>query len=305
MKLSIIVPCKNETDNIMELHDKISNSLDKIKYEIIYIDDGSTDDTLNKLKNIYETDMKHTKILSFSRNFNKDAAILAGLKHSTGLYTCIMDSNLKHNPEYILDMFNYLEEDEECDIVAIKRNIKDSKLMRFTSGLIFKYCKIDMIKVCSEYRMFRTNVKDSLISLNEKNRFTKGMFNWIGFNYKNIDVNSDKEIEKISFKTYFDCALDAIKSFSNKPFDLANKLGIMTIIAAFIYLIVLLVQIFGFGYEMNAVYALILICLLLFGIQFILIGLVGNYLALINNEVRNRPIYLIKEKIGFSSETIL
>lgn len=305
MKLSIIVPCKNEANNILELHEKISNSLDKIKYEIIYIDDGSTDDTLKNLKNIYEQDMKHTKILSFSRNFNRDAAILAGIKHSTGMYTCIMDSNLKHNPEYILDMFNYLEEDEECDIVAIKRNIEDSKLMRFTSNLIAKYCNIDMIKVCSEYRMFRTNVKDSLISLCEKNRFTKGLFSWIGFNYKNIDVNKDKEDEKIDFKTYLKCAIDAIKSFSNKPFDLANKLGITTIVVAFIYLLVLLVQIFGFGLEMNAVYALIIICLVLFGIQFILIGLVGNYLAAINNEVKNRPIYLIKEKIGFSSETIL
>ena len=305
MRLSIIVPCKNEAENISELHKKISDSLDKLKYEIIYIDDGSIDNTLSNLKKIYEQDMKHTKILSFSRNFNKDSAILAGIKNSTGLYTCIMDSNLKHNPEYILDMYNYLEENEDCDIVAIKRNIEDCKIMRFTNNLIYKYCNIDMMKVFSEYRMFRTNVKGALISLSEKDRFTKGLFSWIGFNYKNIEVNKDSACEKISYKNYYKYTIEAIKSFSKKPFDLAYKLGVFTIILAVLYLIILFIQIFGFGIEMNAVYALIIIVMILFGIQFILISLVGNYLSLINSEVKNRPSYIIKEKIGFDNETIL
>ena len=121
---------------LARLHEKISNSLDKIKYEIIYIDDGSTDDTLKNLKNIYEQDMKHTKILSFSRNFNRDAAILAGIKHSTGMYTCIMDSNLKHNPEYILDMFNYLEEDEELSTCVKREVLEETGILINTENLL-------------------------------------------------------------------------------------------------------------------------------------------------------------------------
>lgn len=304
MKLSIIVPCKNEARNISELHKKISNALDKLKYEIIYVDDGSTDETLKELKQIYDEDVQHVKILSFSKNFKKDAAILAGIHHANGLYTCIMDSNLEHNPEYILDMYNYLEENEDCDIVAIKRNIKESKLILLTNKIIKKYCNIDMLEVCSEYRMFRTPVKEALVSLNEKNRFTKGIFSWIGFNYKNIDVNLSIE-EKLDFKYYTNCAIDAIKSFALKPFSIAIKLGIFSVLVSLIYLIIVLVQILGFGYEMSAIYILIILVLLLFGIQFILMGTIGNYLASVSNEVKNRPIYIVKEKIGFSNETIL
>lgn len=304
MKLSIIVPCKNRNENILELHNKISDALDKIKYEIIYVDDGSTDDTLKQLKELYEKDVQHVKVLSFSRTFNKDAAILAGIQNAKGTYTCIMESGLKHNPEYILNMYNYLDENEEYDIVAIKRNIKETKLLRLVNKLVKKHCNIYMLEVCSEYKMFRTNVKDALISLNEKNRFTKGMFSWIGFNYKNLEVEPSEE-EKVDTKYYLNCALDVMKSFATKPFSLAIKIGNFSIISALIYLLIVLIQLLGFGYEMSAVYALIIIVLILFGIQFILIGLVGNYLASVNNEIKNRPIYIVKEKIGFSNETIL
>lgn len=304
MKLSIIIPCKNGDDNILELHNKIIDTLDKIKYEIIYVDDGSTDDTLKKLKEIYEKDVQHVKVLSFSRTFNKEAAILAGIQNAKGTYTCIMDSSLKHNPEYILNMYNFLEENEEYDIVAIKRNINETKLLGLVNKLVKKYCNIDMLEVCSEYKMFRTNVKDALISLNEKNRFTKGMFSWIGFKYKNLEIESIEE-ENINTKNYLNWTLEIIKSFAIKPFSLAIKVGSLSIISALIYLIIVLIQILGLGYEMSAVYILIIINLMLFGIQFILMGLIGNYLASLNNEIKNRPIYIIKEKIGFSNENIL
>ena len=109
MKLSIIIPCKNEEGNIEELHNKISKTLKKIKYETIYIDDGSTDNTLNKLKELYKKDNKKVKVLSFSRNFKKEAAMLAGLQYATGEYTCIIDADLQQNPKYLLQMYNHLE----------------------------------------------------------------------------------------------------------------------------------------------------------------------------------------------------
>ena len=314
MKLSIIVPCKNEEGNITELYEKINETLDKLKYEIIFVDDGSTDNTLKELKEVYEKDVQHIKILSFSRNFKKEAAMLAGLEHSIGEYTCIIDGDLQQNPKYLVDMYNYLEENSDYDVVAMvaEENEADSKLVRYCKRkfyhIISKQSNLDIRTAASDFRMFRKNVKEALISLREENRFTKGMFAWIGFNTKYMDYKVDSRkngVTSFDLKTLFFYALNGLFGFSYKPLNWSIKLGVISILASFIYLIVVLIQTLFLDVTMKATYALILLMLLLFGIQFILLGVVGKYIALVNEEVKNRPLYIVKEKIGFSNETIL
>ncbi len=314
MKLSIIIPCKNEEGNIIKLHDKIKNTLKGIKFETIYIDDGSTDKTLDKLKALYKKDKTHVKVLSFSRNFKKEAAMLAGLEHATGEYTCIIDADLQQNPKYLVEMYKYLENNEEYDVVAMYMNnrIDETKILKICKNAFYKVMSklsdLKMEDAVSDFRMFRTNVKKAMLSMSERNRFTKGIFAWIGFNTKYLPYDVEPRSSgktSFGFINYLKYAIDGILAFSYKPLKIAINIGITTLLSAFIYLIVLLVQVIGFDIRMKATYVIILLLLLLFGIQFILIGIVGRYIALVNEEVKGRPNYILKTKLGFNDETLL
>ena len=314
MKLSIIIPCKNEEGNVNNLYEVISKVLGKKKYELIFIDDGSTDNTLIELKKIYEKDMQHTKVLSFSRNFMKEAAILAGLEASIGEYTCIIDGDLQQNPKYLIEMMDFLDDNSDYDEVAMvmSKRTTDSKIMAFCKNMFYKtmnnLCEINLENAASDFRMFRKNVKDALISLSERNRFSKGLFSWIGFNIKYMPYEVEPRgsgKSSFGFKESIRYAISGITAFSEKPLKFGIGLGIISLIASLIYFIVLLVQIISFGFEFTATHALIILVLFLFGIQFILLGIIGKYLGTINFEVRKRPTYIIKEKLGFDNETIL
>lgn len=308
MKLSIIIPCKNEEGNIVKLHDKITKTLKKIKFETIYIDDGSTDKTLDKLKKLYEKDNKRVKVLSFSRNFKKEAAMLAGLEHATGEYTCIIDADLQQNPKYLLQMYDYLEKNEDCDIVGMymSNRIDESKILKICKNAFYKVMnrlsEVQLEDAASDFRMFRTNVRNAILNLPEKNRFTKGIFAWIGFNAKYLPYDVEPRGSgktSFGFKNYLKYAIDGLLAFSYKPLKISTYLGITTLFAFFVYLVILLIQIIWFDLVIKASYIIILLLLLLFGIQFILIGIVGRYVALVNDETKNRPTYIIKTKLGF------
>ena len=296
MKLSIIIPCKNEEKNIKELNDKIKEELKDIKYEVIYVDDGSSDDSLNILKSLYEEDITHVKIISFSKNFKKDAALLAGLRSSCGEYTCIMDSNLKHDPSYIRKMFDILEEDRNCDIVAVKRQIHNNFIVSIINTIVNKSAHINMNKIWSSYRMFRKNVKDTLLNLSNTDRFTNTMFSWIGYNYRSID----DEVDNFNISEYLKCAIDAIKSYGNKPFSIVIHLGNICMLISIAYLIYLLIN-----NSFNKINFIISLLFLLFSILFIVLGVIGNYLSHLKINIVSRPCYIVREKIGFSKETIL
>lgn len=308
MKLSIIIPCKNEEGNIVKLHDKITKTLKKIKFETIYIDDGSTDKTLDKLKKLYEKDNKRVKVLSFSRNFKKEAAMLAGLEHATGEYTCIIDADLQQNPKYLLQMYDYLEKNEDCDIVGMymSNRIDESKILKICKNAFYKVMnrlsEVQLEDAASDFRMFRSNVRNAILNLPEKNRFTKGIFAWIGFNAKYLPYDVEPRGSgktSFGFKNYLKYAIDGLLAFSYKPLKISTYLGFTTLFAFFVYLVILLIQIIWFDLVIKASYIIILLLLLLFGIQFILIGIVGRYVALVNDEAKNRPTYIIKTKLGF------
>lgn len=314
MKLSIIIPCKNEEDNIFDLYKKISEALGKIKYEIIFIDDGSKDKTLKKLKDIYEKDMLHIKIISFSRNFKKEAAMLAGLEHSCGEYTCIIDGDLQQNPNYLIKMLDFLDNNPDYDEVAMVMNKRknENAFMAFCKKCFYKL--IDAISdvhfenAASDFRMFRKNVRDAILSLPERNRFSKGIFAWVGFNVKYLPYEVEKRKSgksSFGFIASLKYALEGIFAFSTKPLSFAIWLGVLLLFSSFIYLIVIIVKFVKGLILLKSISILIWLVLMLFGIQFILIGLVGQYLAKAYWEIKGRPVYIIKEKIGFDEKTIL
>lgn len=299
MKLSVIIPCKNEEDNVRKLYDKFKEVLKNIEYELLFIDDGSTDNTLINLKQIYKNDKKHMKIISFSRNFRKEAAMFAGLEHSTGEYTCIIDGDLQQNPKYLLEMTNFLDNNAEYDEVAMvmKDRTSESKIMSLMKKCFYKLMNklsdIHFEENASDFRMFRNNVKIAILSLKEVNRFSKGIFSWIGFNVKYIQYEVE---ERYSGKTSFGFinslkyALNGIVDFSIKPLKLSIILGSIFALFSLLFLIIS---------KNNIENIIIFLILLLFGIQFILIGIVGMYICNIQNEVKKRPVYIVKEKIGF------
>ena len=314
MKLSIIVPCKNEEGNVLGIYNKISSVLKKIKYEIIYIDDGSTDKTMEKLHEIYNNDMIHVKVISFSRNFKKEAAMLAGLEHASGDYTCIIDGDLQQNPDYLVQMMEFLDKNKDYDEVAMvmKARKQDSKFMAFCKNIFYKLIdnisEVHFENSASDFRMFRTNVKDAILKLAEKNRFSKGIFAWVGFKVKYLpyEVEPRKSGKSsFNFKASLSYAIDGILAFSTKPLRISLTLGFLLMLISFIYLIVIVIQLCAFDLVFTIGHAIILLILFISGLQFFMMGIMGEYIARTYTEVKDRPIYLVKEKLGFSEKTIL
>ena len=243
----------------------------------------------------------------------KEAAMLAGLEHASGEYTCFIDADLQQNPKYLLEMYDFLENHKEYDEVAMVMENKNHRgIMSLGKDAFYKLmnkmCEVKLENAASDFRMFRSNVREAMIRLSEKNRFTKGIFSWVGFNVKYLPYEVEPRTSGSSnfgFINSVKYAFVGILSFSNKPLKWATNLGIVSILASFIYFVVLLVQILAFDVTMKAVYALIVLLLFMFGVQFILMGILGAYIANINTEVRSRPVYIVKEKLGFNDKGIL
>ena len=307
MKLSIIIPAYNEEDNIIELNKKLNNTLKELDYELMYIDDGSTDKTLEKIKEI--SNNNKIKYISFSKNFGKDAAIYAGLKNSNGDYICIIDADLQQNPKYIISMYEHLNKNKNTDQIAMvmKNRNNESLLNRFAKKtfykLINKLSDIEMIDGASDFRMFRKNIKNALISLSEKNRFTKGMFSWIGFNTEYMYYKVEKRFSgktKFGLKNQIKYAIIGITNFSIKPLNLSTIIGCITSILSLIYILITLFQVLLFGKDVPGYASLLVVSLFLGGLQLIFIGLIGTYIGKTYLETKQRPIYIEKETKGFN-----
>ena len=314
MKLSIIVPCKNEEGNVKGIYEKVNNTLKNIKYELIYINDGSDDNTLEVLRDVYANDMLHVKVLSFSRNFRKEAAMLAGMEHASGEYTCIIDGDLQQNPKYLIEMMEFLDNNKDYDEVAMTMSSrkKENKIMVFCKNIFYKLIDslsdIHFENAASDFRMFRTNVKDAIISLKEKNRFLKGIFSYVGFNIKYLPYEVEERASgesSFGFKSSVNYAMDGILAFSTKPLKIAFGLGIFFLISSFIFLITMIVLHLTEVVLFTSLWIIIFLIAFFSSLQFILIGIVGAYIAKMYIEIKNRPVYLVKEKLGFNDETIL
>ena len=266
MKLDVIVPLYNEEENLKDFYKAINKSLKDIEYRLVFINDGSSDNSLRVLKKLYESDKKRIRIVSFSRNFGKESAIYAGLKNSNAEYTAIIDADLQQDPDYLVEMASILDKSDDVDSVCM---IQAQKKNRFFQKLFYRFInkisKTNFVNGASDFRMFRKKVVESILSLSEKNRFSKGIFSWVGFNtlYLPYVVKERKKGKsKWNFFKLLNYAIDGFVGFSTSPLKFSVYLGLLSSTSAFIYLIVILIKTLVKGIDVPG-YASI-ICLILF-----------------------------------------
>lgn len=303
--LSIVVPCYNEEKVLNLFYKEITNVLSQIDIdkEIILIDDGSSDSTLNLMKELSNQD-NHIRYISFSRNFGKEAAILAGLTESRGDYIVLIDADLQHPPTKILEMYNRITT-ENVDMVATRRITRKGEppIRSFFAKLFYKIInKISQVKIvpgCQDFRIMSREVVNSILKLTEYNRFSKGIFNWIGYNTVYIELEN---IERAAGETSWSFwgllkyALEGIVAYTTAPLQVATILGFLTSSIAFIYLIYIIFKTLLFGSDISGFPTIVCLILILGGFQLISLGIIGEYLSKTYLETKKRPKYFIKEK---------
>ncbi|MEA5003665.1 MAG: glycosyltransferase family 2 protein [Christensenella sp.] len=303
--ISLIVPCYNEEQNIVELYKASMNVLNQLpisEYEFIFIDDGSSDATLGKLKELQLND-PNVQYISFSRNFGKEAAMLAGLEYSSGDFVAIMDADMQDPPELLLEMYPLLLS-EDYDCIGSRRITRkgEPRVRSFFAKsfyrVINKISKIEIVDGARDFRLMKRNMVDALLTLKEKNRFSKGLFVWVGFKtkyltYENRDRHGGQS--KWSFWDLMKYSMDGIISFSTVPLTLVSFLGILCCILSVGLIIFFILQKLIFGNNVDGWASMTTIILLLGGVQLLGIGILGQYLAKIFLEVKGRPSYIIKE----------
>lgn len=302
-KLSIIVPCFNEEESIPYFYDevkKVTKNMD-IKLELIFVDDGSRDKTLEVIKS--KTDDKEVKYISFSRNFGKEAAMYAGLSMASGDYVTIMDVDLQDPPSLLPEMVRLIEE-EGYDCVATKstsRNGYSFLRKTFTKwfyDIIGKMSKTEMVPGARDYRLMTRQMVDAVLSMKEYNRYSKGLFSFVGFKTKWIEFENKERVAgttKWNFWKLFSYALDGIVGFSTAPLTMAAFIGVLFCLIAFIMIVVIIVKTLAFGDPTSGWPSLACIIFMVSGIQLLCLGVIGEYLAKMYLEVKQRPIYIIKE----------
>lgn len=306
MQLSIVVPCYDEEENVRPFFNQTCKCLEGIldHVEFVFIDDGSRDGTVKELKKIGEEGKAHVRILSFSRNFGKEAGLLAGLRAASGDYVSIIDADLQQNPKYIAEMLEILHENPEYDCVAaFQKERQEGKILSFFKGAFYKLINcitdIEFYRSASDFRLLNRKMVDAITSLPERCRFSKGIFSWVGFKtyYMPYEVeNRQKGKSKWNFWSLTSYALDGITSFSDKPLIISSVLGLILFFISIVMMLVVVIKTLLFGDPVAGFPTLCSLILLLSGIQLLCIGIVGQYLAKMYAEIKDRPLYIIKEE---------
>lgn len=304
-KISVIVPCYNEEETINYFYKEITKVAEKLKkyeFEFLFIDDGSRDNTLEIIKKLSSTD-KRVRYISFSRNFGKEAAMFAGLEHVDGDYVTIMDADLQDPPAMLIDMLDIIKKDG-YDVVGTRRVTRKGEppirsfFARCFYKIINKMSKIEMVDGARDYRLMKRQVVDSILLLQEYNRYSKGLFSFVGYNTKWLEYENVKRIAgetKWSFWNLFKYALEGIVAFSTTPLSLAAILGIIMCFVSFITILVIIIKTLIFGDPVGGWPSMVCIVLFVSGIQLLCMGIIGQYLAKTYLETKKRPIYIIKE----------
>lgn len=306
---SIIVPCYNEEKSISLFYDEFMRVFKSnrevfkgIDYELIFVNDGSSDDTLKSIKSIVAMD-GNVKYINFSRNFGKEAALYAGLERCRGDYVAVMDVDLQDPPSLLPEMFDELDS-PEIDVVATRRVSRKGEpvirsfFARSFYRIINKMSKIELVDGARDYRLMTRQVVDAILELKEYNRFSKGLFNWVGFNikwleYENVERVADET--SWSFWSLFKYSIEGIVAFTTVPLSISTFFGILFSIVAFLLIIFVVVRNLMFGDPVQGWASTICIILLLGGIQLLSIGILGKYLEKTYIETKKRPIYIVKE----------
>lgn len=303
---SIVVPCFNEEYAIPFYYQEMLRvfiELPELEFEFIFIDDGSRDGTLQIIRDLHERD-ERVHYISFSRNFGKEAGIYAGLEHSTGDYVVIMDVDLQDPPDILPEMYDTIQTGE-YDCVATRRVDRKGEppirsfFAKMFYKIINKISRIDIVDGARDYRMMTRQMVDSILSMSEYNRFSKGIFGWVGFetkwlSYENIERTAGET--KWSFRKLFVYSLEGIVAFSTIPLSIASFFGLFFCIVAFVGTVFIFIRALLFGDPVSGWPSIVCIVTLLGGIQLLCMGIMGMYLSKTYLECKNRPIYIAKEE---------
>ena len=305
-KIAIVVPCYNEQEAIPYFYEevnKISNTMrDKTEFEFLFVNDGSKDDTLKVLRELSKKD-ERVKYISFSRNFGKESAMYAGLKEATGDYVAIMDADLQDPPALLPEMFETLEKGE-YDCVATRRVTRkgESKIRSFFARLFYKIMNLisntEVVDGARDFRLMSRQIVNAILEIGEYNRFSKGIFGFVGFNTKWLEYEN---IERVAGKTKWSFwklllyALDGFTAFSTKPLNISTFVGILFCLISLIMIIFIICKTLIFGDPVGGWPSLACIVLFVGGVQLFCTGIMGEYLSKTYLEVKNRPIYIVKE----------
>ena len=304
-KLTVIVPCYNEELALPYFYNeinKVSKKLSKVILEVIFVDDGSTDKTLEVIKDMVKKD-ERIRFISFSRNFGKEAAMYAGLNYATGDYITIMDADLQDPPEMLIEMYDNIK-NGEYDCIGTRRiSRKGEPVIRSFFAKLFykiinKMSKTEMVDGARDFRLMTRQMVNAILSLKEYNRYSKGLFSYVGFKtkwleYKNVERVAGKS--KWNFFKLFVYAIEGIVGFSTIPLILSVIIGLFFCLLSFIMIIVIIIRTLIWSDPVSGWPSLVCIILFVSGIQLFCIGIIGTYLSKIYLETKNRPIYVIKE----------
>lgn len=304
-KLTVIIPCFNE-EEVLPIYykemSKVMEELSDLDTELLFIDDGSTDRTLRVMKDLHILDGR-CKYLSFSRNFGKEAAIYAGLRNASGDYVAVMDVDLQDPPKMLPQMYHILEK-EGYDSVATKRSTRtgEPRIRSFLSTrfykLINKISKTEIVNGARDYRLMKRNMVNAVLEMSEYNRFSKGIFEWVGFRTKWLEfenVERSAGMTKWSLKKLFFYSLEGITGFSVAPLSLASVMGVLFCLLAFLIIGFIVLRTLIFGDAVSGWPSLVCIVFFVGGIQLLCTGIVGQYLSKTYLETKHRPIYILKE----------
>lgn len=304
-KISIIVPCYNEEEAMPLFYDEIcktASTFDKVDFEFIFVNDGSRDRTLEVARDLAKKD-KRVRYISFSRNFGKEAAMLAGLEYSQGDYVAIMDADLQDPPSMLHDMYDGIK-NEGYDCVATRRvNRKGEPPIRSFFAkcyykLINKISDTEIVDGARDYRLMSRQMVDSILSLKEYNRFSKGIFSWVGYNTKWLEYKNVERVAgttKWNFWKLFLYSLESIVAFSTVPLAISSIIGILFFLISMIMIVFIVVRTLTFGDPVAGWPSLVCIIFFVSGVQLFGIGVIGQYLSKLYLEVKGRPVYIVKE----------
>ena len=304
-KISIIVPCYNEQESLPLFYEeitKIAKEMKKVEFEFLFVNDGSKDATLEIARELAAKD-KRVRYISFSRNFGKEAAMYAGLENVTGDYVAVMDADLQDPPKLLIEMYRLIKE-EHYDCVGTRRVTRKGEppirsfFARCFYKIINKMSKEEMVDGARDYRLMTRQMVDSILSMKEYNRYSKGLFSFVGFETKWLEYENVERVAgetKWSFWKLLLYALDGIIAFSTAPLSIAVVIGILFCAISFIAILVIIIKTLCFGDPVGGWPSMVCIMFFVSGIQLFCIGIIGAYLSKTYLETKHRPIYIVKE----------
>ena len=310
-KISLLIPCYNEEKTLPMLYPELTKLMEKnnqYEWEVMFVNDGSLDGTMDELRRLREKDPR-INYVDLSRNFGKEIAMLAGFDYVTGDYMIIIDADLQDPPALIPEMLKYWEEGYEDVYAKRKSRGKESWLRKRLSLMFYKLLqsssRFDVLQNVGDFRLLDRCCINALRRMRESERYTKGMYSWIGFKKKEVEFDRGDRIAGKSswnYRQLFSLAIDGITSFSNLPLRISTVIGCLVSLLAFIYMLFVYVKALVWGDPVRGYPSMVMLILFLGGIQLLSLGIIGEYIGRIYNETKNRPDYIVRE---FNDERVL